>query len=127
VGNEGLMVELALIALVVIHDLIWNRRFDKLLDRFMARDLKEFQYFQKKYDNDVQAVEDVRKHDKKKLAILTEQMKKDHEEEQRAALEEEDAFDAEEASLYQATLRRVPLKPGAVAEKESGEEQEPEL
>lgn len=49
-----------LLALVLVNDLIWRRWTDKLLDRIMATDLKEYRYYQDKYHKDVKEVERIR-------------------------------------------------------------------
>lgn len=55
------LVVLALLAWVAIHDAIWQKRTDKLLDRLMAGNFKEYNYYKTKYPKDVKEVEEIRK------------------------------------------------------------------
>jgi hypothetical protein len=96
--NGNALVQLALVGLALAIYLIDRHDITKLLNRVMAKDYKEFQYFEHKYEKDVQAVEDVRAHDKKKLAVVLEQVKKANEDEQHD--EDMDAWDTEEDKLY---------------------------
>ena len=112
--TEHFVVMVALVALLLAIDFIWNRRFDKLLDRFMAGDYKTYKYFEKKYDNDIKAVEDVRDVEKERLKKVMATMAQ----EEKEAEEEPDAWDAEEEKLY---AQKVAFKPAGEPEKDNEE------
>lgn len=97
-GNS--LVQFALVGLALAIYLIDRHDITKLLNRLMARDYKEFQYFEHKYPNDVKAVEDIRKVENKKLEVVMENLKKSHEADQEAELAADDAWDSEEDELY---------------------------
>ena len=60
------LVVLALLVWVAIHDAIWQKRTDKLLDRLMAGNFKEYNYYQTKYSKDVKEVEKIREDERAK-------------------------------------------------------------
>jgi hypothetical protein len=53
-------IAIVLLALFVAQQVLYWRREEKLLNRLMARDYKEFQYFEEKYPKDVAEVEKLR-------------------------------------------------------------------
>jgi len=116
--NGTTTVMLALVGLVLVNEAIWRREVHKLLDRIMAGDMKTYKYYEKKYDNDVRAVEAVRDFDKKKLSMAAETLKKEQEEAKATALADDDAWDYEEDKLYAQPPGRGGEQPGKSISKE---------
>jgi len=50
----------AIIAYILYKDIRHEARVEKLLNRFMARNYQEFNYFEKKYDKDIAVEEKVK-------------------------------------------------------------------
>jgi UTP:GlnB (protein PII) uridylyltransferase len=60
------LIVLAVIILTVVNDGIWRRWTEKLLNRLMAGNYKEYQYYEQKYAKDVKEVEKIRQDERVK-------------------------------------------------------------
>lgn len=56
---EGYIIYI-LLAYIIYRDIIYDHRLNKLLNRIMAKNYEEFQYYDKKYETDLKEVKALR-------------------------------------------------------------------